>query len=135
MGSMDFMMHVLTIPKCKPKFSKKPPATIYRKKAVSPCRRVVTQKLLRRKRCHASLTGCAPVWQNGVAERPGPSAVCVDTTLCYFIILHSIMLYDYVILCYIVSASSMGFTCISTTWVSTLHKTQVTACLTHAVVC
>ena len=42
-------------------------------KAISPRRRVVTQKLLRRKICHASLTGRALVWQNGVAERPGPS--------------------------------------------------------------
>ena len=42
-------------------------------KAVSPRRRVVTQKFLRRKMRHASLTGRASVWQNGVAERPGHS--------------------------------------------------------------
>ena len=42
-------------------------------KAVSPRRRVVTHKFLRRKMRHASLTGRTPVWQNGVAEQPGHS--------------------------------------------------------------
>ena len=42
-------------------------------KAVSLRLRAVTQKPLRRKMHHASLAGRAPVWQNGVAERPGHS--------------------------------------------------------------
>ena len=41
-------------------------------RAVSP-RRQVTQKPLRRKTRHASITGRAPVWHTGVAERPGHS--------------------------------------------------------------